>query len=125
MDARYPDAPLLVESSKEYDVALCGPVARDGSWQAVAGQGYDQIQFAVNRQAQQVTCPQGKVSSSWLLQKDSADNDVIAVKFSMTDCKECAVRSACTRSRSGRRELGLRPHEQYEALQSARQQQKT
>jgi transposase len=124
-DAGYLDAPLLVDSTKEYDIELVGPVARDGSWQAVAAQGFDQSHFSVDWQAQQVTCPRGKHSHVWMPQKDGFDNDVIHVKFSAADCQACEVRSLCTHSRSGRRELALRPKEQYLALQSARAHQKT
>ncbi len=49
------NGPLLAESRRRYGVELVGPVARDGSWQAAAGQGYDAVSFAVDWGAQQVT----------------------------------------------------------------------
>lgn len=125
VDEAYLDAELLVESPRAYGIDLYGPVAREGSWQAVADQGFAQSQFAIDWEAEQVTCPRGKTSRSWKPQKDAAANDVIAVKFSVTDCQACAVQAQCTRSRSGRRELGIRPKEQYLALQAARARQKT
>ena len=125
VDEGYTDAPLLVESQQKYHLDLLGPVARNGSWQAVANQGFDQSQFRVDWDAQTVTCPQGKESRSWLLQKDGFGNDVIHVKLSMTDCQSCAVRTLCRRSGSGRREMGIRPKEQYLALQAARTRQQT
>ena len=125
VDEGYTDAPLLVESQEKYGIDLVGPVAKDGSWQAVAGQGFDQSAFTVDWEAQQVICPQGKVSHLWLPEKDSFDNDVIHVKFSPSDCRVCAVRSLCTHSQRGRREIGLRPKEQHLALKEARQRQKT
>jgi transposase len=124
-DEAYLDAPLLVESQQEHGIELVGPVARDGSWQAVAGQGFDASAFTVDWEAEQVVCPRGKTSRVWLPQKDGFDNDVVHVKFSATDCQPCEVRSLCTHSRSGRREMALRPKEQYLALQAARQRQKT
>ena len=124
-DEGYLDAPLLVDSQKEHGIELLGPVARDGSWQAVAGQGFDQSHFTVDWDAQQVTCPRGKQSRLWMPQKDGFDNDVIHVKFSAKDCQACEARSLCTHSQSGRREVALRPKEQYLALQSARAAQKT
>ena len=42
-----------------------------------------------------------------------------------SDCKVCASRSLCNRSKSGAREIGLRPKEQYLALQTARSRQQT
>lgn len=125
VDEGYTDAPLLVESKEKYGIDLFGPVARNGSWQAVANAGFDQSQFTVDWDAKRVRCPQGKISSSWLLQKDSFDNAVVQIKFSATDCQQCAMRTQCTRSRSGRREMGIRPKEQYIALQTARQRQQT
>ena len=125
VDEGYTDAPLLVESQEKYGIDLVGPVAKDGSWQAVAGQGFDQSAFTVDWEAQQVICPQGKVSHLWMPEKDSFDNDVIHVKFSPSDCRACGVRSLCTHSQRGRREIGLRPKEQYLALKEARQRQKT
>ena len=125
VDEGYTDAPLLVDSHKEHSVELLGPVARDGSWQAVARQGFDQSYFTVDWEAQQVTCPRGKHSRLWMPQKDGFDNDVIHVKFSAKDCQVCEVRSLCTHSQSGRREVALRPKEQYLALQAARAAQKT
>lgn len=124
-DEGYLDAPLLVDSQQQYGIELVGPVARDGSWQTAAGQGFDAAQFTVDWDKEQVTCPRGKQSRSWLPQKDGFDNDVIHVKFSATDCQACEARVLCTRSRSGRRELALRPKEQYLALHAARANQKT
>jgi transposase len=124
-DAGYVNGPLLTESRRQFGVELVGPVARDGSWQAAAGQGYDSGSFTVDWSAQQVTCPQGKASNYWQPQTDSAGNAVIHVQFSRTDCKACAALSLCTHSRAGRRELHIRPQAEYLALQEARSRQKT
>ena len=124
-DEGYVDALLLVDSQKEYGIALVGPVARDSSWQARAQQGFDQSHFTVDWDARQVTCPRGKPSLLWMPQKDGSGKDVIQVKFSPADCQACEVRSLCTRSKIGRRELVLHPKEQYLALHSTRATQKT
>src|SRR3712207_3636977 len=62
VDAGYTDADLLVTSRTEHTIDLVGPVAKDGSWQAHAGQGFDIGNFSVDWAAQTVTCPQGKQS---------------------------------------------------------------
>lgn len=93
--------------------------------QAVANQGFDQSQFTVIWEDKQVTCPQGKVSHKWVPIRDVWKNEMIHVEFRRSDCKSCPVQALCTRSRSGAREMGLRPKEQYLALQSARERQKT
>lgn len=123
-DAGYVNGPLLAQSRRQYGVELVGPVARDGSWQA-AGQGYDTGAFAVDWAAQQATCRQGKVSRYWQPQTDGAGNAVIHVQFSRTDCKACASQALCTHAKAGRRELHIRPQEEYLALQEARSRQKT
>jgi transposase len=48
---------------------------------------------------------------------------VVKVKFSFAICSRCPCRDLCTRSR--RRTLTLRPRAEYEALQFARQREKT
>jgi len=125
VDEGYTDASLLVESRQKYEVELYGPVARNGSWQAVAGRGFDQSAFTVDWEAKQVACPQGKVSHKWVPIRDTWQNEMIHVEFRRSDCKACAVQSLCTRSKSGAREMGLRPKEQYLALQEARERQRT
>ena len=125
VDEGYTDALLLVESQRKYGIDLVGPVARNGSWQAVANQGFDQAQFTVDWDAKQVTCPQGKHSHKWVPIRDVWKNEMIHVEFRPLDCQACASRLLCTRSKSGARELGLRPKEQYMALQSARSRQQT
>lgn len=125
VDEGYTDAPLLVESREKYGIDLVGPVARNGSWQAVANQGFDQSVFHVDWDAKKVTCPQGKHSQKWVPIRDVWKNEMIHVEFRPSDCQACASRLLCTRSKSGARELGLRPKEQYLALQSARSRQQT
>jgi hypothetical protein len=61
LDAGYVDSERLVESRKEYQVNLLGPVPADSGWQARAGQGYDVSCFTVNWDSQTVTCPAHKV----------------------------------------------------------------
>ncbi len=124
VDEGYTDAPLLVESQQQ-GIDLLGPVARDGSWQAAAGQGYDQSHFVVDWDAEKVCCPAGKQSHLWFARRDDQGNDIIQVKFSPKDCGGCGARALCTRSQRGAREISLRPQEQYLALQQRRQYQKT
>ena len=64
VDEGYTDAALLVESQAQHGVELLGPVARDASWQAREGQGFDMTRFAVDWQKQQATCPNGKISEN-------------------------------------------------------------
>jgi transposase len=74
----------------------------------------------VDWEAQRVTCPEGKVSSSWSPQVEPTGAASIAVKFRVQDCGGCAARALCTRSKQTARALKLHPREEHEALQAAR-----
>jgi transposase len=125
VDSGYVDAAALVESQQEHAIKLVGPVQADASWQAHTPEGLTVAQFAVNWEAEQVTCPGGKVSVSWLPVKDAHGNAGIGVAFAREDCLACPLRVACTKAKAGARRLTLRPREQHIALQKARAWQET
>jgi transposase len=118
-DTGYVDAELLVDSRKDYGVELVGPTRPDYRWQAQAGEGFAASDFQIDWEAERVTCPAGRASIGWSPAVDRGHNEVIKVKFSATDCRRCPSRPECTRST--RRTLTLRPREQYEALEAARE----
>jgi transposase len=119
VDSAYIDAELLVDSLQQHQIDLIGPARSNNSWQSKIEGAYDLEQFEIDWEQQVVSCPQGKQSSNW---KDGVDNTgapLIHVQFSSKDCRPCAERSLCTRSKR-RRGIGFRPRQQYEALQEAR-----
>jgi transposase len=65
VDAAYTSAEVLVTGRTTHNLAVIGPMPADTSWQARAQQGYAVNCFAVDWDAQQVTCPQGKQSRIW------------------------------------------------------------
>jgi transposase len=85
----YVDATLLVQSPQEFRLTLIGPGLSNSSWQAQDEQAYDMSQFHIDGEAQQVTCPLGKISSSWTTRCDRWENPVISVKFAYKDCGHC------------------------------------
>lgn len=125
VDAGYTDADLLVTSRTEHNIDVVGPVAKDGSWQAHAGQGFDIGNFSVDWTAQTVTCPQGKQSVGWRTCAESSGQEVIKVRFARSDCAACASRAQCTSAKTKPREIQLRPEAEHEALQAARRRQVT
>ncbi len=125
VDAGYIDADLLVTSESDYGIELCGPVHEDNSWQAAAQQGYDAGHFAIDWEAQQVTCPKGVRSKGWKPTHDRHGNPVVYITFGREDCRACPVRNACTRSATSGRSLTVRPQAQHAALQAARAHQQT
>lgn len=130
-DTGYIDAKVLVNSQMEYQVALIGPARSNYHWQAQAANGYAVDDFVIHWDQQiascpLASCPQGQTSMSWTPALDSRGNDVVKIKFSMSDCRDCHAWSLCTRAkRSPRRTLTIRPHERYLALQAAREREQT
>jgi transposase len=122
VDAGYLTGTELVSSQRTHGVALVGPIAMDRSWQARAETGYEAAAFAVDWDAQQVTCPQGKRSGSWQAATE-AGQAVIRVHFRASDCGPCPAKARCTRA--GRRSLKLRPREEQQAIQAARERQRS
>ena len=122
VDKGYTDADLLASSLTEHGITLVGPVRKNSSWQARAGQGFDTSQFQVNWDAERVTCPQGQHSTSWTLSNRYAEADFrrIHVQFDRRDCAACPVRALCTKSPKAPRKLVLQPRAQQEALRQAR-----
>ncbi|MCC5605205.1 IS1182 family transposase [Nostoc favosum] len=125
VDQGYTSSQLLSSSERDYDIDLFGPVAVNGAWQAKAGLGFDVSHFRVNWKRKVVYCPQGKRSSRWKHTQDAYGHPVIHVNFRTKDCKNCAVRSQCTRAANDPRALTIQAQPDYEALQKGRERQKT
>ena len=69
----------LVESQSSHAVDLIGPTLKTHWYQAETG--YDVTHFSIDWEAETVTCPQGRISSSWTVVQD-AGKSLIKVKFS-------------------------------------------
>jgi transposase len=121
VDAGYVDAPRLVESAQDYQVRLIGPAPADGSWQTAADQGFASTCFAIDWEAEQVTCPSGQRSISWRPSVSSSGQEVILVQFARATCRGCAVREQCTKDQNNGRRLTLHPQEQHLALAAQRE----
>jgi transposase len=85
----------------------------------------DMSAFLVDWEAQQVICPQGNVSRSWKPERRPNGKPTIQVQFSRAQCRACPARSQCTRNQSGPRQLILNPKAEHQAIQAARERQKT
>jgi transposase len=119
------DSEILVESERDHGVTIVGPVAADPSWQAREGTGFDNSAFTINWETHTATCPQGKQSRKWQPDRDVTGQEVIQIRFAKKDCQACAVRPACTRATTEPRTLTVRTQIYHEALQAARQRQRT
>jgi transposase len=124
VDKGYTDAHVLVDSQRQHDVTIVGPVAEDPSWQARA-EGFDKRSFIVDWERRVVTCPAGKQSISWLPNSYTQNGVVFEARFARKDCGACPDRARCTKSKLEPRTIGLQAREYHEALRTARQRQKT
>lgn len=122
LDSGYPSADLIVKSRHAYGIALITPVLLDHSRQAREGAGFGADAFTIDWKYQQVTCPQGQVSSSWSPCTQHG-HPMIVVAFTKPTCGPCPVRESCTTSRRGMRQLTLNPRPLTDALRTARAQQ--
>jgi len=121
VDSGYLSASLAV-SEMTRGIALVGPLLADTSAQARAGKGYARADFAIDYDAETVTCPQRRTSVSWnpCAQRGA---DAITVQFAAADCGPCPARILCTKGK--RRQLTLLPRDLAQAQQTARSQEKT
>ncbi len=120
VDAGYVTSANLVKTQSDYGLDLVGPTLKTHWYQAETG--YDLTHFSIDWEAETVTCPQGRISSSWTPVEDSGKS-LIKVKFSQSDCKVCPSRTSCTGTT--RRSLTLHPRAQMQALFAARQREST
>src|SRR5215467_2759840 len=96
------------------------PPSRPDSYQAETGFGL--THFGIDWEAETVTCPEGRISSSWTPVQVTGKS-LIKVKFSQSDCKVCPSRTSCTGTK--RRSTTLHPKEQMQALFAARKREET
>jgi transposase len=125
VDAGYVRAQNLVEAREHYQVDVVGPIPADHQWQAKAKTGFDVSRFAVDWDAQVVTCPRGHPSVRWTETHTARGRTMTRVEFAAADCGICPVRPQCTRARTPARSLLLQPRAEHEMIQATRQRQQT
>jgi transposase len=124
VDTGYVTADHLVASAQTHGCTLLGPVVGDTSWQARAGAGFAQADFALDWTTERATCPQGQASRTWKPTTDSDGHAVLRIAFPPAACAACPVRADCVRG-DGPRALVIRPQPLHAALTAARQRQHT
>jgi len=125
LDSGYVAAAILVSSQQTHAVDVVGPTLSDNSWPARHADGLDVACFAIDWSAQQVPCPAGHTSVRWTAGHDKHGDGqaVIAIQFAADDCRTCPLRARGTQAKTGPRTMKLRPRDQHEAVQVARQRQ--
>jgi transposase len=122
VDAGYVDAKLLVKMEQDYQLRLIGPPRSAKGWQSKEEGAFTAAHFTIDWEHKQASCPGGKTSSYWKPYRVAGTypRELIAVRFSSTDCRDCALRARCTRSEKQGRVLHLYPKPQFEALNAMR-----
>jgi transposase len=123
VDSAYVTAEQLVHSQRQ-QIDLVGPPPAERGWQAKAKQGFAASCFVIDWETQMATWAQGKTSVVWQPTTDQNDHAVVTIRFDYADCRDCPVRPQCVASTRAR-SLTIRAHDQYVALQAARQRQHT
>src|SRR5690349_24987433 len=90
-DSGYASADLLL-AARARGITLLAPLLADNSPQARSG-GYTAAMFTIDWENQQVTCPQGAVSSSWTPARDRHGADTILPRFARATCRPCPARA--------------------------------
>lgn len=123
VDSAYADPEAVITARDEHGITLIAPLLLDHSWQAAAGEGFDQTGFTVDWDAQRVTCPEGATSQSWGLCQ-AVVGPRIQVKFAARDCGPCPSQVKCVRSGTRpRRGLTLHLQPEHELLMANRRDQ--
>jgi transposase len=123
-DAAYVCGSTLVASYRR-QIDLIGPTYEDRTWQAKQGDGFDLAHFRIDWENKTVTCPRGRQSLRWSETQTARGRRMIHIDFAPDDCTPCPSRSSCTRATRLPRSLTLQPRDEHEAIQTARQRQKT
>jgi hypothetical protein len=117
VDAGYVAADQLVADRKK-GVTLLGPAPKDDQWQAQSSEGFTVQDFLLDCDREVAICPTGRESRSWGPDYYHG-RTAFKVRFSTSNCRPCRFKRQC--SRSARRLLTLRPREEHETLEAARE----
>ncbi|MEV6963461.1 IS1182 family transposase, partial [Streptomyces sp. NPDC051207] len=126
VDAGYANAGALSAARRDHSIALHGPLKAVTVPHARGDAAFSQNAFTIDWDNQYVTCPNGAVSTQWAERPSKEGLPEVRVRFSPADCGTCPQLPECVNSpRPRRREINLRPRDEYEALQQARKLQAT
>jgi transposase len=122
VDSAYADPEAVIAARDNHDVTMITPLLLDQSWQAAAGEGFDQTGFTIDWDTETVTCPTGATSKSWARRQDIV-GPRIHVLFSARDCRPCPSQKQCVRNAQTRRGLTLHLQAEHELLLANRRDQ--
>ena len=123
VDSAYVSADHIITAQAQHGVALVGPGRPDLSWQSHTEGAFTAADFTVDWDQQKARCPEGKDSAGWYRDvKRPGQRARIRAQFRAADCRGCASRSRCTRTRTPNqgRVLAILPRDEHDALAVAR-----
>lgn len=113
LDSGYPSASGVLDAKAEHGITMITPLLADTSAQARAGQGYARADFVFDYDTRTTTCPQGQTSSTWTDCVQRGTPKIVAT-FLKDTCGPCPVKSLCTSSKRGSRQLTVPPREVHD-----------
>lgn len=114
VDGGYTSLVHLEHAAREHQVTVTGPLPGNPTRQHRRNEGFDRDDFHIDFDRQQVTCPQGQVSKGWhgpYPTSSPTAAPLIVARFTKAQCQPCPVRTQCTTSRDGARNVGFPPQE--------------
>ncbi|MFR9792267.1 transposase [Streptomyces sp. MB22_4] len=119
--------PGLMRLVTPYDLEVRTGGKRDINWDGYKVHVTETCEdVTIDWDKQHVTCPNGVVSTQWAERRSEEGLPTVRVRFSPADCGPCPQLRECVNSpKPRRREINLRPRDEYEALQQARKLQAT
>jgi transposase len=128
VDAGYVRAQNLVTSRDQHGIDLLGPINDDYAWQAKQPDGFDLTRCQIDWEHRRAWCPCGHASIRWCHTTSIVrKRPMIHLDFDPAACQPCSARARCTRMTSGpgARSLTLQVRAEHEAVQAARERQRT
>ncbi|MFI0773108.1 IS1182 family transposase [Streptomyces sp. NPDC021218] len=126
VDTGYANGGAMAAARRDHRVALHGPLKSVTVPHARGEAAFGQDAFTIDWDNQHVTCPNGVTSTQWHQRRSEDGLPTIRVRFSPADCRACPQLRQCVNSpKAQRREINLKPRDEYEALHQARKLQGT
>ncbi|MFD0297752.1 transposase, partial [Streptomyces sp. NPDC127118] len=114
IDAGYTSLPHLAQATREHQVTVSGPLRSNPTLQHRRNEGFARDDFHIDDDRQQVTCPQGQVSTGghgpYPTSSPTAAPPIVA-RFTKSQCHPCPARAQCTSTAHSARTVGLPPRE--------------
>ncbi|MET7774110.1 IS1182 family transposase [Nocardia sp. NPDC005366] len=128
VDGGYTSLVHVARAAREHQVTLSGPLPGNPTRQHRENEGFGRDDFHIDFDRRQVTCPQGQTSVGWhgpYPTSSPTAAPLIVARFTKAQCRPCPVRSKCTTSREGARNVGFPPRELLDLQVQARAEQQS